>query len=127
MLRYILPVIGLVLLFLLVAYNWPIEPFQHYLAIHTGTLNESSAYYGFWSGFGSILERIIELIVIGFLVLYHRNCHQKGCLRIGHFDVEGTPYKACRKHHPTVPDKAHKDEIRDAHREAHRDNGARTG
>jgi len=28
---------------------------NHWLAVHTGTVNEPGPYYGFWSGFGSDL------------------------------------------------------------------------
>jgi hypothetical protein len=28
-------------------------PVDHWLAVHTGTVNEPGPYYGFWSGFGS--------------------------------------------------------------------------
>ena len=28
----------------------------HWLQVHTGTINETGPYYGFWSGFGSDLE-----------------------------------------------------------------------
>jgi hypothetical protein len=64
-----------------------------------------SVWYNFWSGFGNIAERTLELLVIGY-VLYHRhNCHIKTCFRIGKYQVEGTPYVLCLKHHPTVPNK----------------------
>ena len=35
------------------------------------------------------------------------NCHDKGCWRIGLHKVEGTPYKACRKHHPVLSKQPH--------------------
>lgn len=86
----------------------------HWLAVHTGTVNETGPYYGFWSGFGSDLG---EVALIGAVAgIYHKhNCHQKGCWRIAKFEVDGTPYKVCRKHHPTIPDKAVDGEIADAH------------
>jgi len=31
------------------------------------------------------------------------NCHTKGCWRIGHHPLEGTPYILCKHHHPEVP------------------------
>jgi hypothetical protein len=71
---------------------------QHWIAVHTGTVNESGPYYGFWSGFGSDLGE--ATIVVGIVGAYHHhNCHVKGCPRLGH-QVEGTPYLACPKHHP---------------------------
>jgi hypothetical protein len=35
---------------------------DHWLAVHTGTVNEPGPYYGFWSGFGS---DIAEFGIIG--------------------------------------------------------------
>lgn len=58
-------------------------------------------WYAFWSGFGSCLS---EFSILG-LVFHHFNCHARGCWRIGHHKVDGTPYTVCRKHHPTMPDK----------------------
>lgn len=70
----------------------------HWVEVHTGTVNESGPYYGFWSGFGS---DIAELAIVGGIVqmVRHHNCHVKGCLRLGR-PVSGTPYVACPKHHP---------------------------
>lgn len=75
--------------------NW-MEPFLHWLAVHTGTVNESGTYYGFWSGFGSDLG---ELAIIGGLIQMYRkhNCHTQGCWRIGKHTVDGTPW--CSYHH----------------------------
>jgi len=33
----------------------------------------------------------------------HVNCHVGGCRRFGH-RVPGTPYRACRQHHPSMSD-----------------------
>lgn len=65
---------------------------------HTGTANESGPYYGFFSGFGSDLGEV-TLVAGLFAFFRHSNCHVKGCLRFGK-PVEGTPYRACHKHHP---------------------------
>ena len=78
---------------------------QHWLAVHTGTLNEPGGYYGFWSGFGSDLGEVTLLAAV--LGVYHRhNCHTKGCWRIGRHVVAGTPW--CNRHHEAaradVPD-----------------------
>ncbi len=71
---------------------WP------WLEVHTGTVNESGPYYGFWSGFGSDLGE--ATIFVGVVAAYrHHNCHVKGCPWLGH-PVEGTPYLACPTHHP---------------------------
>ncbi len=60
--------------------------------------------YGFWSGFGS---DIAEVAILGGVIQLYRkhNCHVRGCWRVAHHPVEGTPYVVCRKHHPTVPDR----------------------
>ena len=92
--------------------------FLHWLAVHTGTVNESGPFYGFWSGFGSDLG---ELALIGAIVTGYRhvNCHVKGCPRIGHHPVEGTPYRVCRRHHPAMSDKFPTvEDIHAAHRAA---------
>lgn len=70
----------------------------HWFQVHTGTINESGPYYGFWSGFGSDLGE--ATIVVGIIATWrHHNCHVKGCARLGR-QVPGTPYLACPKHHP---------------------------
>ncbi len=79
---------------------------RHWAAIHTGTLNESGPYYGFWSGFGSDIGEatLIGAVSVGIYTGVRKvNCHTKGCWRIGHHPLEGTPYHLCRKHHPDVP------------------------
>lgn len=73
---------------------------QHWLAVHTGTLNEPGPYYGFWSGFGSDIGEIsivggMVTIVLG--LLHKTNCHHAGCWRIGRHHVDGTPW--CNRHH----------------------------
>lgn len=75
---------------------------QHWLAVHTGTVNESSPYYGFWSGFGADLgyaTNVAAVTAAAYHVLRHHNCHQKGCWRLGR-PVPGTPFVACHVHHP---------------------------
>lgn len=92
--------ISLAGLILLVILGFLFSILQHWLAIHTGTLNEPGPYYGFWSGFGGIMERLIELIVIGGILLFRHNCHQPGCLNIGRFpDDKNQGWHYCRKHH----------------------------
>lgn len=53
--------------------------------------------YQFWSGVGSDLG---ELTIVGAIVATakHKNCHEKGCWRLGHNHPEhGFP--VCRKHY----------------------------
>jgi hypothetical protein len=80
----------------------------HWLPHVTGIDNLAGRWYGFWSGFGGILERLIELAVIALILLRRHNCHAQGCLRIGRAPVEGTPWHVCWRHHPEgKPDHAH--------------------
>jgi hypothetical protein len=80
---------------------------QHWLALHTGTLHGGpDLYYNFWSGFGSDLGEatLISAVGVGVYTGVRKvNCHTKGCWRIGHHPLEGTPYILCRHHHPNVP------------------------
>ena len=73
--------------------------FLHWLAVHTGTVNEPGPYYGFWSGFGSDIG---ELAIIGGMVGIYRkhNCSVHRCWRIGRHRVPGTDHSCCRKHTP---------------------------
>lgn len=79
---------------------------RHWLAIHTGTVDEPGGYYGFWSGFGSDLGEatLIGAVSVGvYTGVRNVNCHTKGCWRIGHHQLDGTPYHRCKHHHPDVP------------------------
>jgi hypothetical protein len=61
----------------------------------------SGPHYGFWPGAGSDIGEVtlIGVVIVG---LRHVNCHDRGCWRIITHKVDGTPYKACRKHHPVL-------------------------
>lgn len=76
---------------------------MNWLAHVLGLDNVSGPWYAFWSGAGSDLS---ELAIIGAAWVWVRkhNCHARGCLRLARHPVEGTPYVACAKHHPDVPD-----------------------
>ena len=55
-------------------------------------------YYGFWSGFGADLGEVTLVTTVGLGVytgVRRANCHVKGCWRIGHHPLEGTPYHLC--------------------------------
>jgi hypothetical protein len=80
----------------------------------------SGPWYGFWSGFGSDLG---ELAIVGALLgAYRRHtCHvdsPRYCWRPGRHPVEGTPYRACKRHHPAVPRQVSAEHIADAHTDA---------
>ena len=80
---------------------------RHWFALHTGIQNGGpDPYYNFWSGFGSDLGEatLISAVAVGvYTGVRKANCHAKGCWRIGHHALEGTPYILCRHHHPSVP------------------------
>jgi hypothetical protein len=80
---------------------------RHWLALHTGILNGGpDRYYNFWSGIGSDIGEatLVSAVGIGVYTGVRKvNCHTKGCWRIGHHALEGTPYILCRHHHPGVP------------------------
>lgn len=114
--RYVLIFFGVLVgtLAILMGVNWLM--FEHWAAIHTGTLNESGPYYGFWSGFGSDLGEatLIATVATGAIAGYRKiNCHTKGCWRIGHHELvvkhsdtdPGTVYKVCRHCHPEIQGK----------------------
>ena len=108
---------------------------RHWLALHTGTLHGGpDLYYNFWSGFGSDLGEATLITAVGVGVytgVRKVNCHTKGCWRIGHHPLEGTPYILCRHHHPDVPTRgashAHILEQHRKYKEAQRASGAATG
>jgi hypothetical protein len=78
-------------------------PVDHWLAVHTGTVNETGPYYGFWSGFGSDLAEfgIIGVISTGIYQLVKRyNCHEPGCWRVGAHPAAGGQFSLCYRHHP---------------------------
>jgi hypothetical protein len=82
---------------------------RHWFALHTGIVHGGpDPYYNFWSGFGSDLGEATLITAVGVGVYTGArkvNCHTKGCWRIGHHVLEGTPYILCRRHHPGVPTK----------------------
>lgn len=90
----------------------------HWLAVHTGTVNEPGPYYGFFSGFGSDLGEVTLLVGL-VTALRHLNCAAPGCPRIGkHSTADGT-HRLCRRHHPELLGrKPSLEEIHQAHNEA---------
>ena len=52
------------------------------------------------NGWGGILSCISEATLLGGIIgiWHHKNCHVRGCWRLGHIDpAVGNP--ACRRHH----------------------------
>jgi hypothetical protein len=102
--------LGVVLVLVVVGLAFLIAFFgvvRHWLALHTGvTHGGPDPFYNFWSGFGSDLGEATLITAVGVGVytgVRKVNCHTKGCWRIGHHVLEGTPYILCRRHHPYVP------------------------
>jgi len=93
----VLALVGLIIVLAIIFSLWH-DFYFHWFEVHTGTVNESGPYYGFWSGFGSDIGE--ATLVAGVFALWrHHSCHVRGCARFGR-PVPGTPYLACPKHHP---------------------------
>jgi hypothetical protein len=65
----------------------------------TGIDTQQSYFYDFWSG----IATQASLLFAGIGYWIHRNCHIKGCWRIGQHSFKH--YNLCKKHHPHVPPK----------------------
>jgi hypothetical protein len=76
---------------------------DHWLAVHTGTIDESGPYDGFWSGFGSHLTEfgIVGVISAGVDQRVRKyRLSEPGCLRIGTHPATGGQFLLCYHHHP---------------------------
>jgi hypothetical protein len=76
---------------------------NHWLGVHTGATNESGAYYGFWSGFGSDIAEfgVLGAIATAAYQLFKKyNCHEPGCWRVGTHPAAGGQFLLCYRHHP---------------------------
>ena len=76
---------------------------NHWLAVHTGTVDEPGPYYGFWSGFGSDLAEFGIIGAIGtavYQLVKKYNCHEPGCWRVGTHPAAGGQFLMCYRHHP---------------------------
>jgi hypothetical protein len=85
-----------------------------------GITNANCRWGAFWAGFGSDLS---EWAMLGAAVAWYRKrtCHvdhPRFCWRWGGHPVKGTPFRACKRHHPAVPDRVTAGHIADAHRDA---------
>ena len=87
-----------------------------WVEVHTGTVNESGPWYGFFSGFGSDLS---EVAILGGLatVVRKNNCEVRGCLRLGRHQTAAN-HHVCRRHHPD--DHLTHQDVLDAHAAAGR-------
>lgn len=87
---------------------------------HILGLDRPSYWQAFWSGFGSCLSEFSIPVTAG-VFWYHHTCHvshPRFCWRWGAHPVAGTPYKACRRHHPAVPNRITAEHIETAHSDA---------
>lgn len=84
-----------------------------------GLDNPSGVPYLAWSGPGGDVG---QFAILGGLIAAWRKhtCHVDRCWRFGVHSVAGTPYRACRKHHPAVPDRISAEHIAEAHEQASR-------
>jgi hypothetical protein len=93
--------------------------FWTWLGHFAGTSDEAGPGYGFFSGIGSDIGEVA--IVVGMVHWYRTHtCHvdsPKFCWRPGLHYVDGTPYKVCKRHHPTVPALVTAEHIADTHRD----------
>jgi hypothetical protein len=83
----------------------------------SGIADEAGRWYAFWSGPGSDIG---ELAIIGGMITLYRKhaCHEPRCWRIGHHPVPGTPYMACRKHHPALTGRMRRGDMTRAYEKA---------
>jgi len=104
---WLLALVAFLTLIVVITADFP--ALQHWFSFHTGTTttHPNPVYYNFWSGFGSDLGEATLITTVGLGVytgVRKANCHTKGCWRIGHHPLEGTPYHLCAHHHPDVPE-----------------------
>lgn len=71
----------------------------HWFWLISGARNESGTLYGLWSGLGGALPDIMLPIALAGWY-WHHTCHVSRCWRPGRHAVDGTAYRACRRHHP---------------------------
>lgn len=91
----------------------------HWLIHVLGLDDASGHWYLFWSGVGADIS---ELAILGGIVAAYRKhlCHVGWCWRLGVHPVAETPYRACRRHHPTVPNRVSAQDIAEAHEQTSR-------
>lgn len=70
---------------------------MHWLEHLLGLDDPSGRWYLWWSGPFADIPILAAVVVF----LWHRNCHVKGCRRLGRFPLEGSSWTVCGRHHPT--------------------------
>lgn len=76
-------------------------PLFHFLGVDYGLPYGHFNFYNLWSGFGGALPDVLILTALAGW-LYHNNCHQHRCWRIGRHPVGDTGLRVCRRHHPVL-------------------------
>lgn len=84
----------------------------HWVVHVLGIDTQQSWAYDAWSGCIPALFTGTGLSAGLWAFLRHRNCHVRGCWRLGHRKVPGTDHLVCRRHAPHEPP-THGDVIRD--------------
>lgn len=79
-------------------------PLQHWLAVHTGSLNTPGTppNYNFFSGSGSDLGEFLDfasMSAVAIVFIRHHNCEVRRCWRLGRHRTAAN-HAVCRRHHP---------------------------
>lgn len=82
---------------------------MHILLHWTGIDTQQSDFYDFWSGIGPVVFGQLPIFVSLLVFFRHRNCHVKGCPRLGHPDPVVGGHLACKRHH------SHADKLGESH------------
>lgn len=96
---------------------------DHWLAVHTGTVDGTGPYYAFWSGFGSDLTEfgVIGAVVTAVYQLARKfNCHEQGCWRVGNHPAADGQFHLCYQHHPDYQGRRPTRELIDRLHQEHR-------
>lgn len=64
-----------------------------------GLDSSTGPWYLFWSG----VAGNVALVGTGWAIVRKHTCNVHHCYRVALYPVDGTPYKACAKHHPDTP------------------------
>jgi hypothetical protein len=92
------------------------NPVPHWFLHYTGSDNTSGVWYGFWSGFGSIiLPPLLNALAVAAVFWWHHQCHVGGCFWYAR-RTTAAGERACWMHHPDRKRTA--DDIHAAHHAA---------
>lgn len=72
---------------------------QHWLAIHTGSDNESSSYYGFFSGIsGNLLPSFGDIAILASIYAFYKHHQCEECWRPRKHTTKETGQNFCHLH-----------------------------